>query len=95
MAGLCDGFSGFDGGADGCGVERSDGAEAGVEDELRSLRVGSFVGSLLRRCGECCVNVADEDALTEVGAGGFAELCGLCVGFRSRTVDVEASDAAI
>ena len=35
------------------------------------------------------------DALAEVGAGGFAEFGGLCVGFRGCADDVKAGDAAV
>ena len=48
VAGVCDVLGGLDGGADGAGGEWSDGAEAGVEEELGGLGVGGFVGSLLR-----------------------------------------------
>ena len=41
------------------------------------------------------VDVADEDALTEVGGGGFAEFGGLGVGFGASAEDVEAGDAAV
>ncbi len=91
----CDVFGGLDGRADSGGVERGDGSEAGVEEKLRGLGVGGFVGSLLRRRGKRRVYVADEDAVTEIVAGGFAEFCGLSVGFGSGADDVKAGDAAV
>ncbi len=95
MAGLCDALGGLYGGADGGGVERRDGAEAGVEEELRDFRVGGSVVSLLRRGGEGGIDVADEDALAEVGGGGFAKFGGLGVGLGRGADDVEAGDAAV
>jgi hypothetical protein len=41
------------------------------------------------------VDIADEDALTEVAGGGFANLGCLCVGLGRDAGDVEAGDAAI
>ena len=80
MAGLHDVFGGLDCRADGSRFERGDGAEAGVEEKLGSLGVWGFVASLLRRGGEGGIDVADEDALAEVGVGGFAKFGGLGVG---------------
>jgi len=95
VAGLGDVFSGLDCGADGGRLERGDGAEACVEEKLGDLRVGGFVGSLLRRGGEGGIDVADEDALAKVGVGGFAKFGGLGVGLGRGTDDVEAGDAAV
>ena len=91
----CDVLCGLDCGADGGWVEWRDCTEARVEKKLRGLRVGGFVGSLLRRWTKCWVNVADEDALAEIRAGGFAKFCGLGVSFGSGADDVEARDAAV
>ena len=44
------------------------------------------------RCG---VDVGDEDALADVGVGGFAKFGGLGVGFGGGAGDVEAGDAAV
>ncbi len=49
----------------------------------------------MRRWAEGGVDVADEDALAEVTAGGFAERDGLGMGFGGGAVDVEAGDAAV
>ena len=94
MAGLQDVLGGFDCGADGGGVEWGDGAEAGFEEKLGSLRVGGFV---VRCCGEDggWGRVTDEDALAEVGAGDFAEFGGLGVGLGRGADDVEAGDASV
>ena len=62
------------------------------------MGIGGFVGSLrrrVRRGGEGGVDVADEDALAEIGAGGFAKLGDLGAGFGSGADDVEAGDAAV
>jgi len=59
------------------------------------LGVGGFVGSLLRGGGESGVDVADENALAEVSASGFAKLGGLGMGFGGGSGDVEAGDAAV
>lgn len=92
---LQDIFCRFDGGADGCRVKRFKVAEARVEEELRGLGVGGFVGSLLRRRRHGGVDVADEDSLAEVSGSSFAEFGGLGMGFGGRADDVEAGDAAI
>ena len=41
------------------------------------------------------VNIADEDTLAEVGAGGLAKPRSLSVGFGGGADDVEAGDAAV
>ena len=76
-------------------VEWGDGAEAGVEEKLGGLGVGGLVGSLLRGGRQGGVDVADEDALAEVGGGGLAKFGGLGVSFGRGADDVEAGDAAV
>jgi hypothetical protein len=95
VTGFQDTLGGFDGGANGGRVKWFKVAEAWVEEELRSLGIGGFVGSLLRRGRQSGVDVADEDSLAEVGGGGFAEFGGLGMGFGGGADDVEAGDAAV
>src|SRR5437899_2827448 len=63
-------------------------------ERVRGGRRG-LVGSWLGRGGEGGIDVADEDALAEVGVGGFAKFGGLGAGLRRGADDVEAGDTAI
>ena len=95
VADRCDVFGGLDSRADGGWIERGDRTEAGVEEKLRDVGIRCFVGALLRRGAEGRVDVADEDAGSEVVGGGFAEFGGLSVSFGSGADDVKAGDAAV
>ena len=95
VAGLEDVLEGVDGGPDGGGDEFVRSAGTGIEGELRGLRVRCFPGSLSGVGGEGGIDIADEDALAEIAAGGFAKLCGLGVGGVAGTGDVEAGDATV
>jgi len=95
VTGLHDVLQGLDGRSDGGGVKRGTGAGAGVQDELRGLHVGRFVGALAKIGWKRRVCVCDNDALAEIAAGGFAQGDGLGVGDVVGASDMEASDAAV
>ncbi len=83
MSRVRDVFSGFDGRANGGGVERLDCTEAGIEKKLRGLRVWGLVGSLLRRRRQGGIDIADENAVAEVGVGDLAKFGSLARELRA------------
>ena len=88
-------LGGLNGRANGCGVERLDCAQAGIEKKLRGLRVWGFVGSLLRRRRRGRVDIAYENAITKVSVGDLAKFRGLSVSFGRGADDVEAGNTAV